>query len=113
MPKVTGLLEGEDVLRTAAALNAMGAHIERRADGVWTVDGVGVQGLAEPEDVLDMGNSGTAARLLAGALAGLERHCLHDRRWFPEGPPDAARDRPAGGHGRALHGPEAAAACRS
>jgi len=59
-------------LRTAAALNAMGAHIERRADGFWTVDGVGVQGLAEPEDVLDMGNSGTAARLLAGALAGLD-----------------------------------------
>ena len=70
--KVTGLLEGEDVLRTVDALNAMGAHIERRADGVWTVDGVGVQGLAEPEDVLDMGNSGTAARLLAGALAGLD-----------------------------------------
>lgn len=70
--EVTGLLEGEDVLRTAAALNAMGARIERRDDGVWTVDGVGVQGLAEPEDVLDMGNSGTAARLLAGALAGLD-----------------------------------------
>ena len=69
--KVTGLLEGEDVLRTADALNAMGARIERRSDGVWTVDGVGVQGLAEPEDVLDMGNSGTAARLLAGALASL------------------------------------------
>lgn len=70
--KVTGLLEGEDVLRTAAALNAMGAKIERQDDGVWTVDGVGVQGLAEPEDVLDMGNSGTAARLLAGTLAGLD-----------------------------------------
>ena len=70
--EVTGLLEGEDVLRTAAALNAMGAHIQRRGDGVWTVDGVGVQGLVEPEDVLDMGNSGTAARLLSGALAGLD-----------------------------------------
>lgn len=70
--EVTGLLEGEDVLRTAAALNVMGARIEQRDDGVWTVDGVGVQGLAEPEDVLDMGNSGTAARLLAGALAGLD-----------------------------------------
>lgn len=69
--RITGLLEGEDVLRTAAALNAMGARIERHSDGVWTVDGVGVQGLAEPDDVLDMGNSGTAARLLSGALAGL------------------------------------------
>lgn len=70
--QVTGLLEGEDVLRTAAALNAMGADIKRHGDGEWTVDGVGVQGLAEPEDVLDMGNSGTAARLLSGALAGLD-----------------------------------------
>ena len=69
---ITGLLEGEDVLRTAAALNAMGAHIERCAEGVWTVDGVGIQGLSEPENVLDMGNSGTAARLLAGALTALD-----------------------------------------
>jgi len=71
--RVTGLLEGEDVLAMAAALRMLGAGIRREEtpDGpLWTVDGVGVQGFAEPDDVLDMGNSGTAARLLAGAIAG-------------------------------------------
>ena len=67
--EITGLLEGEDVLATAAALRAMGAGIEQTADGIWRVDGVGVGGLGEPEDVLDLGNSGTSARLLLGMLA--------------------------------------------
>src|SRR5438132_4522370 len=67
--EIHGLLEGEDVLATAAALRLMGAAIERRGDGHWLVDGVGVGGLAEPEDVIDLGNSGTSARLLLGILA--------------------------------------------
>ena len=67
--EITGLLEGEDVLATAAALRAMGAGIERAEDGHWRIDGVGVGGLGEPEDVLDLGNSGTSARLLLGMLA--------------------------------------------
>jgi 3-phosphoshikimate 1-carboxyvinyltransferase len=67
--RITGLLEGEDVLRTASAMRFLGAHIERGDDGMWAVSGVGIGGLAEPEDVLDMGNSGTAARLLSGLLA--------------------------------------------
>jgi 3-phosphoshikimate 1-carboxyvinyltransferase len=67
--QISGLLEGEDVLATAAAMRAMGAGVERLADGRWQVDGVGVGGLAEPADVLDLGNSGTAARLLLGVLA--------------------------------------------
>ncbi|WP_207478077.1 3-phosphoshikimate 1-carboxyvinyltransferase [Arenibaculum pallidiluteum] len=67
--EIHGLLTGEDVLRTAAALRALGARIEAGADGIWRVAGVGVGGLAEPEGVLDMGNSGTAARLLMGLLA--------------------------------------------
>jgi len=67
--EITGLLEGEDVLATAAALRAMGAGIVRTEDGRWLVDGVGVGGLAEPDDVLDLGNSGTSARLLLGILA--------------------------------------------
>src|ERR1700726_3992222 len=67
--EITGLLEGEDVLATAAALNALGASVTRGGDGRWTVDGIGVGGLAEPEDLLDLGNSGTAARLLLGMLA--------------------------------------------
>jgi 3-phosphoshikimate 1-carboxyvinyltransferase len=67
--EITGLLEGEDVLATAAALRAMGAGIVRAPDGRWLVDGVGLGGLAEPDDVIDLGNSGTAARLLLGILA--------------------------------------------
>jgi 3-phosphoshikimate 1-carboxyvinyltransferase len=67
--RVTGLLAGDDVLRTAQACRALGARVERQDDGSWTVDGVGVGGLGEPAEVLDMGNSGTAARLLLGLLA--------------------------------------------
>ena len=67
--KITGLLEGEDVLATAAALNALEASVTRGGDGRWSVDGIGVGGLAEPQDLLDLGNSGTAARLLLGVLA--------------------------------------------
>jgi 3-phosphoshikimate 1-carboxyvinyltransferase len=67
--RITGLLEGEDVLRTAGAMRALGAELARDAPGTWRVAGRGVGGLAEPEDVLDMGNSGTAARLLCGILA--------------------------------------------
>ncbi len=67
--RVEGLLEGEDVLATAAAMRAMGATIERSADGVWTIDGVGVGGLLQPEAALDMGNSGTSTRLLMGLVA--------------------------------------------
>ena len=67
--RITGLLEGEDILATAKAMQALGARVERQADGVWKVDGVGVGGLAEPADVLDMGNAGTGARLLVGLLA--------------------------------------------
>src|SRR3546814_1886008 len=66
---IDGLLEGEDVLRTAAAMRALGADIERDVSGRWHVWGRGIGALAEPEDVLDMGNSGTGARLLLGILA--------------------------------------------
>jgi 3-phosphoshikimate 1-carboxyvinyltransferase len=67
--EICGLLESEDVLATAAAVNALGAAAARAGDGRWTVDGVGIGGLAEPENVLDLGNSGTSARLLLGILA--------------------------------------------
>ncbi|GAA4495393.1 3-phosphoshikimate 1-carboxyvinyltransferase [Gluconacetobacter tumulicola] len=66
---ITGLLEGEDVLRTAAAMRALGATVTRVAPGTWQVTGQGLGALQEPDDVLDMGNSGTAARLLSGILA--------------------------------------------
>ncbi|GAB0112597.1 3-phosphoshikimate 1-carboxyvinyltransferase [Acidisoma sp. C75] len=67
--RITGLLEGEDVLRTAEAMRALGATVTRHAPGHWAVRGQGRGTLAEPADVLDMGNSGTAARLICGILA--------------------------------------------
>ena len=67
--RIRNLLEGDDVLRTAAALRALGARIERGRDGTWTVHGVGTGGLIEPTEILDLGNSGTGARLLMGAVA--------------------------------------------
>ena len=67
--RVEGLLEGEDVLATAAAMRAMGADIQRDADGAWHIHGVGVGGLLQPQGALDMGNSGTSTRLLMGLLA--------------------------------------------
>ena len=66
---VSGLLEGEDVLSTAAALRAMGATIERTGEGNWSIHGVGVGGLLQPQAALDMGNSGTSTRLLMGLVA--------------------------------------------
>jgi 3-phosphoshikimate 1-carboxyvinyltransferase len=66
--RITGLLEGEDVMRTAAAMRALGAEVIQSGAG-WLVAGRGIGGLVEPADVLDMGNSGTAARLLTGMLA--------------------------------------------
>ncbi len=67
--RIAGLLTGEDVLRTAAAMRALGAEVIQDPDGLWRVAGRGVGGLTEPTDILDMGNSGTAARLLCGILA--------------------------------------------
>src|SRR5246127_13802 len=67
--RIAGLLTGEDVLRTAAAMRALGAEVTHDPDGTWRVAGRGIGGLVEPDDVLDMGNPGTAARLLCGILA--------------------------------------------
>ncbi len=71
--RVTGLLEGEDVMSTAAAMRAMGAGITRLETGAdsfeWVIDGVGVGGLMQPRTALDMGNSGTSTRLLMGLVA--------------------------------------------
>jgi len=67
--RISGLLEGEDVLATAAAMRALGADIERDGDGTWRIYGVGVGALTQPETALEMGNSGTSTRLLMGLLA--------------------------------------------
>jgi 3-phosphoshikimate 1-carboxyvinyltransferase len=67
--RITGLLEGQDVLDTAKAMRAFGATVTRLGEGAWTVNGVGVGGFREPADVLDVGNSGTGARLIIGTMA--------------------------------------------
>src|SRR3989338_2020681 len=75
--KISNLLEGEDVLKTAAALRLMGVEINQNNEArstkheaqTWEVNGVGIAGATSPENILDMGNSGTAARLLSGLVA--------------------------------------------
>jgi len=67
---VGGLLEGEDVLHTANAMRALGAHLERTGEQAWRIRGVGVAGFAQPAGPLDFGNSGTGCRLAIGAVAG-------------------------------------------
>ncbi len=67
--RISGLLEGEDVLDTARAMRAFGAEVTDLGGGAWSVHGVGVGGFAEPEGVIDCGNSGTGVRLIMGAMA--------------------------------------------
>jgi len=68
--RISGLLEGEDVLNTAKACAALGARVERLGEGEWRVNGVGVGGLREPDAPLDFGNAGTGSRLMMGVVAG-------------------------------------------
>ncbi len=67
--RITGLLEGQDVLDTAKAMQAFGATVTQHGAGSWTVQGVGVGGFTEPADVIDCGNSGTGVRLIMGTMA--------------------------------------------
>src|ERR1700730_12589789 len=67
--RIGGLLEGEDVLNTAKAVEALGAQVERRGAGQWRLRGVGAGGFAAPAQTLDFGNSGTGCRLMLGAVA--------------------------------------------
>ncbi|MFO1190194.1 MAG: 3-phosphoshikimate 1-carboxyvinyltransferase [Alphaproteobacteria bacterium] len=83
--RIEGMLEGEDVLRTGQAMRALGASVTRTEDGIWVVHGLGVGGLGEPADVLDLGNSGTSARLLLGILAS------HPMTAFMTGDPSLRR----------------------
>jgi len=66
---VTGLLEGQDVLDTGKAMTAFGADVQRLGEGEWVINGVGVGGFGEPDDVIDCGNAGTGVRLIMGAMA--------------------------------------------
>ncbi|TIW66162.1 MAG: 3-phosphoshikimate 1-carboxyvinyltransferase, partial [Mesorhizobium sp.] len=65
--RITGLLEGEDVMRTGAAMKAMGAHIEKRG-AEWVIRGTGNGALLQPEGPLDFGNAGTGSRLTMGLV---------------------------------------------
>jgi 3-phosphoshikimate 1-carboxyvinyltransferase len=76
--RISGLLEGEDVLNTANAMRALGASVERTGDFAWVVRGVGVAGFAEPRTPLDFGNSGTGCRLVMGAVAGCPVTAIFD-----------------------------------
>ena len=67
--RIEGLLEGQDVLDTARAMRAFGAEVTRHGPGAWSVHGTGTGGFAEPEQVIDCGNSGTGVRLIMGAMA--------------------------------------------
>jgi 3-phosphoshikimate 1-carboxyvinyltransferase len=76
--RITGLLEGEDVINTGKAMRALGATVERTREGAWTVHGVGVAGFAAPAAALDFGNSGTGCRLVMGAVAGCPIEAVFD-----------------------------------
>jgi 3-phosphoshikimate 1-carboxyvinyltransferase len=76
--RISGLLEGEDVLNTARAMRALGAKVERTGDFAWLVHGVGVAGFAQPQGPLDFGNSGTGCRLVMGAVAGCPITAIFD-----------------------------------
>jgi 3-phosphoshikimate 1-carboxyvinyltransferase len=76
--RISGLLEGEDVLNTAKAMRALGAKVQRIGDFAWSVRGVGVTGFAQPEAPLDFGNSGTGCRLVMGAVAGCPITAIFD-----------------------------------
>src|SRR5262245_11276577 len=68
--RISGLLEGDDVINTGKAMRALGAKVERTGEGEWRVNGVGVGGFREPAGALDFGNSATGCRLVMGAVAG-------------------------------------------
>ncbi|MBR1205323.1 MULTISPECIES: 3-phosphoshikimate 1-carboxyvinyltransferase [unclassified Bradyrhizobium] len=76
--RISGLLEGEDVLNTAKSMRALGAKVERTAPFAWSVSGVGVGGFAQPSAPLDFGNSGTGCRLVMGAVAGCPIAAIFD-----------------------------------
>src|SRR3954466_8820489 len=76
--RISGLLEGEDVLNTAKSMQALGATVERTGDFAWKVNGGGHAGFAEPKAPLDFGNSGTGRRLVAGAVAGWQLSAVFD-----------------------------------
>jgi 3-phosphoshikimate 1-carboxyvinyltransferase len=76
--RISGLLEGEDVLNAAKAMRALGAQVERTGEYAWSIRGVGVGGFVQPQVPLDFGNSGTGCRLVMGAVAGCPITAIFD-----------------------------------
>ena len=78
---ISGLLEGEDVINTAKAMAALGANVQQKGNGRWTIEGVGKAGLKSPEAPLDFGNSGTGSRLMMGLMSGypIEAQLIGDK----------------------------------
>src|ERR1700704_5759712 len=76
--RISGLLEGEDVINTSKAMRALGATVERTGEGAWTVRGVGVAGFSQAAAALNFGNSGTGCRLVMGAVAGCPIEAIFD-----------------------------------
>lgn len=74
--EINGLLESEDIMSTINCMRQLGAEIKKRKDGVWEVLGCGIGGFSEPEDVIDLGNSGTSARLISGAVSTSPFKCF-------------------------------------
>src|SRR5256886_9609318 len=94
--RVSGLLEGEDVLNTAKAMRTLGAWVERTGEFAWSVRGVGVAGVAQPQAPLDFGNSGTGCRLVMGAVAGCPITAVFDGDASLRGRPMRRGVRPLG-----------------
>ncbi len=74
--EIEGLLESDDIISTINCMRKLGANISKRKDGIWEVTGFGVGGFSEPDDIIDLGNSGTSARLLSGAVSTSQIKCF-------------------------------------
>ena len=98
--RITGLLEGEDVMRTGEAMRAMGARIEKNGDE-WIIQGVGNGCLLQPEAPLDFGNAGTGSRLTMGLVGTYDMETTFIGDASLSRPADGPRARPAAADGRA------------
>ena len=110
--RITGLLEGQDVLDTAKAMRAFGAEVTRQGEGAWSVHGVGVGGFSEPADVIDCGNSGTGVRLIMGCMATTAMTATFTGDASLAQAPDGPGDRSAVAVRRAGLWPRRAGGCR-
>ena len=74
--EISGLLESQDIMSTINCMRQLGATIAKREDGVWEIFGCGIGGFSEPQNIIDLGNSGTSARLITGAVCTTPIKCF-------------------------------------